>query len=362
LAIEKSSGKLLIGGLKNFDEIVVTRIHTNGFGNGSFGTLGETFYETPNMGEYYEVRHMNLDKTDKIILTGKYYATQGITFSKTYVVRLSKEGIKDNTFGTNGMALYNSSSVNYDEGRKIYANTNNDYYIIGATYKLNLDWDYSLLKIKNNAIVDNTFDTDGWKLYNLGGTSDEEYLLNGAMMQNGNLLLTGNQGSGDTVYFSMLMVKPDGTPEPIFATNGIYKHIFGVNNNNSSAGLALSDDGKIYLGGYTRTCANGTCGPLYAGISRYFGGQIAAPNQVTEIFNTNNISIFPNYVAAQSWTELSGSNAHHCQLIAFNIIGEHIKIQRDNTKFKLLHAAPGLYNIMVIEKNKKPYTLKLIQL
>ena len=32
-------------------------------------------------------------------------------------------------------------------------------------------------------------------------------ILNGEMMQNENLLLTGNQGSGDTVYFCMLMVK-----------------------------------------------------------------------------------------------------------------------------------------------------------
>ena len=344
LAIESGTGKILVGGMKDFDELMVTRYHSSGYIDGNFGNLGITTYTTAASGQYYEVRHLNLDQSGKIILTGKYYVTQGATFSKIFVVRLNSDGSKDNTFSSDGIEYYNSSSQNYDEGRRIFANAQNDYYIIGATWKFNLDYDYTLMKIKNNGSLDNNFDTDGWKLYNLGGNSPEEYLLNGAMMSNGNLLLTGNQGSGDTVYFSMLMVKPDGTPDNNFAPNGLYKHIFGVNNNNSSAALSLSDDGKVYLGGYTRTCANGTCGPLYAGISRYVVGEEVATS-ITETAEKNSCFIYPSLITSNQWINFRTHLNTPVTIEAFTLFGQRIAVEINGSTFRLPNAPVGIYVI-----------------
>ncbi len=179
LIIEPSSGKILIGGMKDFDEIVVIRIHTNGYMDGNFGNFGEATFKTANVGEYYDTRHINIDKDNKIILAGKYHVTQGNTFSKNFIARLNSNGYKDFTFDADAIAYYNSAVGNFDEARRIFANSANDYYVIGATWKANQDWDYSLMKVKNNGVLDNSFDADGWKLYNIGGTSPEEYLLNG---------------------------------------------------------------------------------------------------------------------------------------------------------------------------------------
>jgi hypothetical protein len=248
--------------------------------------------------------------------------------------------------------------VNYDEGRRIFANAQNDYYIIGATWKYNLDYDYTLMKIKSNGSLDTSFDTDGWKLYNLGGNSPEEYLLNGAMMNNGNLLLTGNQGSGDTVYFSMLMVKPDGTPDNNFAPNGLYKHIFGVNNNNSSAALSLSDDGKIYLGGYTRTCANGTCGPLYAGISRYIAGEQIATTLI-ETEEASSFMIYPTMLAPNQWINYRTDQNTPVNIEAFTLFGQRIAVEINGPTFRLPNAFSGIYVIELSNSESVRHRFKI---
>ena len=348
LIIEPSSGKILIGGMKDFDEIVVIRVHTNGYMDGSFGNLGETTFKTANVGEYYETRHLNLDKDNKIILAGKYYVTQGNTFSKTFIARLNSNGYKDYTFDTDAIAYYNSALGNYDEGRRIFANTVNDYYVIGATWKANQDWDYSLMKVKNNGVLDNSFDVDGWKLYNIGGSSPEEYLLNGIMMPNENILLTGNQGSGDTVYFCMFMVKPDGLPDNNFAPNGIFKHIFNANNNNSSSALALSNDGKIYLGGYTRTCIGGTCGPLYSGIARYEGGQL--PSSI-KIQHEKFISVYPTIFCENEWITIDEEKIKENDITVFNLQGQLISFEFNSPKIKLSNVSNGVYFIKIKNEN-----------
>ncbi len=361
LIIEPNSGKILIGGMKDVDEIIVTRVHTSGFIDGSFGNLGETTFKTAATGEYYETRHINLDRTNKIILTGKYYTTQAATnFSKTFIVRLNADGQKDNSFDADAIAYYNSAVGNFDEGRRIFANMANDYYVIGSTWKSNQDYDYALMKVKNNSLLDNSFDMDGWKLYNIGGSSPEEYLLNGEMMQNENLLLTGNQGSGDTVYFCMLMVKPDGSPDNNFATNGVYKHIFGVNNNNSSAALALSNDGKLYLGGYTRTCTGGTCGPLSSGIARYNGGQIST-SLITHIKKEENlIPIYPTIISQYQWINIESDEISEKSIKVFNLQGQSIPFVYYKNQLKLLNTTNGIYLIKINNKTIHQLT-KIIQ-
>jgi hypothetical protein len=216
------------------------------------------------------------------------------------------------------------------------------------------------MKVKNNSMLDNSFDMDGWKLYNIGGSSPEEYLLNGEMMQNENLLLTGNQGSGDTVYFCMLMVKPDGTPDNNFATNGVYKHIFGVNNNNSSAALALSNDGKLYLGGYTRTCTGGTCGPLSSGIARYNGGQIS-----TSLINQNKkeenlIPIYPTIISQYQWITIESNEITEKSIQVLNLQGQSIPFVYYKNQLKLLNTTNGIYLIKINNKTINQVT-KIIQ-
>ncbi|HNF71786.1 MAG TPA: T9SS type A sorting domain-containing protein, partial [Chitinophagaceae bacterium] len=169
-------------------------------------------------------------------------------------------------------------------------------------------------------------------------------------MSNENLLLTGNQGSGDTVHFAMLMIKPDGSRDHTFSPNGLFLNIFGNNNNSSSYGLAITTEGKIYLGGYTRTCTGGTCGPLYMGIARYTGAPF--PTWTNTVIPDNSYMVFPNPVLSDGYFQLKLNAAEAGNCYAWNLSGQTIPVQKINsTVYRLQNAVPGQYLLQHVTNN-----------
>jgi uncharacterized delta-60 repeat protein len=292
-----ATGKIYITGAKSFSELFVLKLNSNGSVDNSFDTDGIQTISTNNNNQWIETADIDIDKDGKILIAGKKYkANNGNPdppFWNILVARFNSDGSLDNGFATGGFGLFNSNAANFDESRRILILPSGDYIVCGATYD-GVDYDYTVVKLKNNGVVDNTFGNGGWFLHDLEYINDMEYLLNAALLPDGRILMTGNQGDGDTVYFSLLMLKPDGTRDVQFAPNGLYKNIFNQNNNSSSSGMGLTSDGKIVLAGYTRTCANGTCGPLYLAVSRYFGGTPTTPNALNEVTEESDIILYPN--------------------------------------------------------------------
>jgi uncharacterized delta-60 repeat protein len=357
MCVQQSSGKIILGGLRDYDELMVCRINANGNVDASFGASGYATITTSTSNTYFDLYDLIIDNTGNLVATGRHHSTSGTPFRLIFAWRCTANGTVDITFDTDGVAFHSYSTSNYDEGRKIVADANNNYYIMGATYNSNLGYDYCLLKLKNNGSTDNTFGLNGFKLYDLDGTKDDEYILNGAVLPNGNFLLTGNQGSGDTVYFAMLSVKPDGSPDNNFAPNGLYKNIFQTNNNSSSGGLAISDDGKIYLSGYTRTCTGGTCGPLYLALARYNGG--AAPASIDNSFNTTAIDIYPNPTnnVLNINSPLAGTiNMYNTngQLVFNNLIND------GKQAFNTQALPKGVYYVSIILANQTSFTKTIV--
>ena len=291
-----ASGNLFITGSYSLTELFVAKLNSAGTFDASFDGDGVATLATGDVNHWFEAFDILSDKNGKVIMCGKKYkANNGSTinpFWNALVVRFTSTGALDNSFATNGVGLYNSSATNFDELKKVHQLPNNDYIFCGDTYD-NVDYDYNVLKLKNDGTKDVTFGNQGWQLHDLEYDNEMENPLNSALLPDGRILITGNQGSGDTVYFALLMLKADGTRDNSFAPNGFFKNIFGANNNSSSAGMALDASGKIVLAGYTRTCANGTCGPLYMAVSRYNSSFIA--NGANNINSpTQLLSCYPN--------------------------------------------------------------------
>jgi uncharacterized delta-60 repeat protein len=304
---------------------------------------------------------INIDKLNKYVITGKHYTTMGsATFTQLVVMRFDANGTLDTSFDTDGKAFYNSlSSGSHEEGRKIFANSINEYYICAASYVNSSNWNYALLKLKNDGSQQNAFGTNGWKIYDLTNQGETETPLNGEMMSNEHILLTGNQGSGDTVHFAMLMVKPDGSLDHSFAPNGLFLNIFGSNNNSSSSGLAITQDGKIYLSGYTRTCTGGTCGTLYLAVARYIGATY--PNSVNSIDDDNAITIYPNPVPADSRFSIDFTNHDIVSVHLINLLGEEISMTSlGNHSYRLVNPTKGTYFLRIEMRDSRVYTKSLV--
>lgn len=345
---DPSSGQLLLAGMKGTGTATVARMQSDGNLDNSFGTGGAANVSTSGTGIYYEIRDAMVDHTNSILLTGKYYTTQGSNiFTQLVVMRFTPTGSVDNSFDGDGVATFNSAVSHHDEGVRLFENAAGSYYITGACYD-GMDWDYSLLKLNANGSADALFGNNGWKLYDLTGNQEDEYPLNAVMLSNEHILLTGNQGSGDTVHFSLLMVKPDGSLDNSFAPNGLFMHIFGTNNNNSSAGLNITNDGKIYLSGYSRTCQNGTCGPLSGGVARYLGSVAAASTGIQDVVQDHSFSIYPNPLTENNLLHIQTSGKPVRGVKVYSLLGACIPVQfiEPNT-YRLESVARGLYYIQI---------------
>ncbi len=344
-----ANGKVYLTGLEWVDNLFVLRMNTSGVLDNSWDGDGVALVPTGNVNHWFEVNDLDFDKAGKVLITGKKYkANNGSSipaFWNVLVARFNSNGSLDGGFATGGIGLYNSSPGNFDEGKRIQVTAANEYVVIGNTYN-NISYNYSAVKILNNGVLDPTFGSGGWSVNDLEMNNEEEYCLNGAVMADGRILLTGNQGSGDTVHFSLLVLTPTGVRDNSFGPAGLFTNIFNQNNNSSSSGMAMTPDGKVYLGGYTRTCANGTCGPLYMALSRYLGGTpavgITAEAQAA-------ISLSPNPVSAGQQISVYGRDLDSETAITLtDMSGKTVAPQLDGDRFTIPAISPGIYLCRIV--------------
>jgi uncharacterized delta-60 repeat protein len=348
------SGKLYVAGLSSLTNLFVLKLNTSGAYDNTFDGDGIAQLATNNNDHWFDVFDLLIDKDNKPVLCGKKYrANNGSTapnFWNILAVRFSTSGSPDNTFGNSGVALFNSNTQWFDEGKNIHALPNGQYIITGDTYD-NTDYDYTVIRVNNNGTLDNTFGNGGWQIHDLEFNNEFENPLNSAVLPDGRILITGNQGSGDTVYFCLLMLHPDGTRDNNFAPNGLFKNIFGLNNNSSSSGLAVEPGGKIILGGYTRTCANGVCGPLSMALARYKSGAVPAGLTSSDMSEPQRLSVWPNPVAAGQWVFTAPAD----EIRVYDMSGQ---LQFRGKGPLPAPGVPGLYRIVSVhEKSVSSSTL-----
>lgn len=341
-----ASGNIFLGGLEGLDNIYVLKMTSTGALSGSFNGSGIQYAATGNNDHWYEVNDLVLDKSGKVLIAGKKYkANNGSTitpFWNTMVMRFTASGAFDNSFANGGIGLYNSNATNFDEANNIHVTPNDEYILTGNTYDGN-DYDYNTLKLTNSGTVDMTFGTNGWVMSDLFFNDKTEGCFNSALLPDGRILHTGNHGTGDTVYFSMLMLNPDGSRDKIFAPDGVFTNIFNQNNNSSNSALAVDPGGKIYLGGYTRTCVNGNCGLLYMALSRYhntFGNTTGLGELLAE-----EVELYPNPAPSGGTITLSGLMKDKIDYIELlDLTGKEMSVQpQGGGQYQLPELAPGVY-------------------
>jgi uncharacterized delta-60 repeat protein len=349
-----ANGGIYMAGLEWLDNLFVVKMDATGAIDATWDGDGMSFASTGTNGVWWEVGDLAFDKNNQVVLTGKKYANSP-GFWSVFIARFNANGSLDNSFATNGIGLYNSAPGNFDEAKSIMVTPSNNYCVAGILYNGN-DYDYSAARILHDGSLDATFGTNGWSINDLTYNQETENCLNATMLPDGRILQTGNQGSGDTVHFALLMLTPNGQRDNVFAPNGVFLNIFNQNNNSSSHGMAVDATGKIYLGGYTRTCANGTCGPLYMAISRYNNtfGQTTTVNAAT----TSAVKIYPNPATAGSKLEIEGVAPEVVESIQWMDANGKV-IGNEGNGFRVPNIAQGLY-FMHIRTAEATITEKII--
>ena len=162
------------------------------------------------------------------------------------VVRLNTDGTLDNTFDTDGIVIIDLGGE--DLGAYDVAIQADGKIVIAGYYYGGPMGDFMVARLNTDGTLDNTFNSDGVATVDIAGTSDDEG-ISLAIQADGQILLVGFTDNG--VDGDVAVVRFDGADGLLdftFDGDGILTYDSGFDE--LSASIAEQTDGKIVISGY----------------------------------------------------------------------------------------------------------------
>ncbi len=200
---------------------------TGGTLDNTFDTLGYTFYNFPQVNAYSRTAAIQDD--GKFILAGEYIAANAATIA---VIRLTKDGLPDKSFGMNGQVLIPFTNVNVEATSTIVLQ-DGSIIIGGKSNNLPL-----LIKMDGNGSLINNFGTNGILSFDNGLTGVIDLLLD-----NGKIIGCGKSAN----QFCVFKRNADGTEDLSFAQAGY--SCLDAGPQSVLTRMVIQTDGKILLTG-----------------------------------------------------------------------------------------------------------------
>jgi uncharacterized delta-60 repeat protein len=189
-----------------------------------------------------------LQADGKIVAAG----TSGSANPDFAVVRYNADGTLDTTFSSDGMVI-TAIGVQLDVCTSVALQA--DGKIVAAGFGLSgpSDPNFTLVRYNTNGTLDTTFDGDGMLMTSFNTGTDT---LAGIVLQaDGKIVAAGQSTFGGTVDFALARFNTNGTLDSTFSGNGWLTTAIGTGTDRS-AGLALQNDGKIVVAGFSYNGAN----------------------------------------------------------------------------------------------------------
>jgi uncharacterized delta-60 repeat protein len=233
-------GKIVAAGIYNNslnNEIFLVRLQSNGTLDTTFGTNGMATISLFANDE--KVTDMKLLSSGKIALCGF------VQSDSAFVIRCNANGSLDNSFANNGSYVFRHNGENTD----IYALdelANNALLVAGSNYTSANYQDVFALKLTSNGLPDNTFGNNGVFMLNISGDYDEIHDIK--ILPSGEILLAGYSYNGNNDGALVVKLTPNGAVVPSFGTNGYFNYCFS-NTPSRTFSLDVQQNGKIVLGG-----------------------------------------------------------------------------------------------------------------
>jgi uncharacterized delta-60 repeat protein len=223
----------------------------------TFGTGGIV---VTNPGNHGWANQLVFQADGKLLVTGFAGKAPAQDFA---LLRYNTDGSLDTTFGTagTGIVLYNNGGKK-DEARAIALQADGKILIAGYS-----GGDYAVLRFNSNGTIDTTFGNNGIRLTNIYGQDSIRAIV---LLQDGTgrIVVAGWSGPFGLHDFSLARYLSNGTLDTTFGTTGTgtVRTDFGADE--QARGAALQTDGKIVVGGYSKTGSGGTATFKFA-LARY---------------------------------------------------------------------------------------------
>jgi uncharacterized delta-60 repeat protein len=237
-----SSGKILVAATSYTNTgslAVLLQYNSNGTLDNTFDGDGKV---TLTVADLNSISDMVIQSDNKIVLAGN-------AVGDFVLIRFGSTGVPDNTFGTNGVAVPDLGTEEY-EATAMAIQADNKVVVAGNFFDLNtFEFRSAVVRYNTNGTLDNTFDTDGKTTIDFS-VDDFEITTDISIQSNGNILLSGYAIS----FFSNISISfvarftSTGAPDNSFDADG--KLTIAATTRFIGPGSHLiQSDGKILLAG-----------------------------------------------------------------------------------------------------------------
>jgi uncharacterized delta-60 repeat protein len=336
--LKQSNGKYIVAGNSNeltTADLVVSRINPSGVLDKSFGNNGYVFFD----------KYQNFDKAndmvvlpdDKILVCGLSY-NPSIPAYETIVIRLSKNGKIDSTFGINGFIkqpfslfgnIYYNRIVFYDS----------KYFLTGGYLYMALDSRRAVIsKYFMSGKIDSSFADFGHVKSGFYNKSE----VNGMLVQTNGKIIFGMNGHKLNVGkdIGVLRVGANGEKENIYQ-GGLF--IIDISNDDVFADMSFQQGEKVIMMG-TKDRGSGNQDIFLLRLS------YDKPVGVDKVEKYPSFRIYPNPAENEMIIEFDKTwNPNQVDdriLYIYNMRGvliEELGVNNIKKSYQLGHLAPGLY-------------------
>ncbi len=160
------------------------------------------------------------------------------------IARYNKDGTLDTTFGTGGKVLTDFGGHG-DEAVAARPAAGGKLIVVGAS-----GGDFAVARYNKDGTLDATFGTGGRVVTDLGGTQDTAEAV--AIQRDGKIVVAGNSNAHSSLRdFAVVRYDKKGNLDPGFGTGGMVFTDFGGIDTVEHGSLILAPRGKIVVGGDT---------------------------------------------------------------------------------------------------------------
>jgi uncharacterized delta-60 repeat protein len=225
----QSDGSIVVAG-SSYDSInskynfALVRYTKYGILDTTFGTNG--IVTTPIGSGYDYANALVIQSDDTILVAGR---SSYNSFNSEYnfaLVRYTKYGILDTTFGTNGIVTTPIGSGSIIDARANALGVQSDGSIVaaGSSYdSTSSKYSFSLVRYTKDGILDTGFGAAGTGIVTtsigIGGYYDFAYAL--VIQSDDSIVVAGSSNNGGNYDFALVKYTKDGSIDTTFGTNGI---------------------------------------------------------------------------------------------------------------------------------------------
>lgn len=234
----QSNGKIVVAGYTNNvvnNNFALVRITRDGKPDNSFGTNGIVITD---FGGGDGASSVALQADGKIVVAG----TSDNDFALS---RYRQNGKTDSTFGENGKVITDFGNINQASSVAIQADGK---IVVAGNTHIGLSYDFELVRFQQNGKLDSSFGNDGRTFCDFGGS--EDFARSMTIQPDGKIIVAGNSDQN----FSLVRYREDGKPDSSFGNAGkvitkVRKYAYGYS-------VAVQPDGKIVMCGSSAREAN----------------------------------------------------------------------------------------------------------